>query len=217
MDKVSFEQGVFCSKSWLSAPIGNARIPAGNKIVCCQAGDYLRCDCPNLSDEQKKLNTTPASYGKSAYSGCCPTTGYSVKRFTNFHTKEGKWLKVKAQMDEYIAAKGAAYSASNIAPNPEGQNYGTVVDGVGGKTYRYNIRQNADWTASASDCRACLPGTFTDDLNLQRACTDCPKGWYQDEGGKPFCLPCERKNIFSSCVFFPLLWNYIYCLRLIFL
>ena len=69
-DVVSFEQGVWCSKSWSSAPFGTANLPAGNKIFCCQPGSHLRCSCPNYSDEAKEANAT------SSTTGCCPTTNY---------------------------------------------------------------------------------------------------------------------------------------------
>ena len=58
----------------------------------------------------------------------------------------------------------------------------------------YNTRIHSDFIASPSDCVLCLPGQYTDDLNLKRTtCHACPEGWYQDEAGKPYCLPCERK------------------------
>ena len=67
-DVVSFEQGVWCSKSWTNAPFGDANIPAGNRIMCCQPGNYLNCSCPGASDADKESQK------------CCPTTAYSVKR-----------------------------------------------------------------------------------------------------------------------------------------
>ena len=137
-DVVSFEQGVWCSKSWTNAPFGVARIPAGNRIMCCQPGNYVPCLCPDLSDAEK--------FSKK----CCPTTAYSVKR--------------------------VGYS---------------WIDGAA----RYNFRAHSDLLATSNDCKSCLPGQYTDDLNVQSTCTNCPHGWYQDEEGKPFCLPCGRKNM----------------------
>ena len=137
-DVVSFEHGVWCSKSWTNAPFGEANIPAGNRIMCCQPGNYLDCSCPGASDADKESQK------------CCPTTAYSVKR--------------------------VGYS---------------WIDGAA----RYNFRAHSDLLATSNDCKSCLPGQYTDDLNVQSTCTNCPHGWYQDEEGKPFCLPCGRKNM----------------------
>ena len=153
-DVVSFEQGVWCTKSWARAPFGTANLPAGNKIFCCQPGSHLRCSCPNDSDAAKEATAT------SSTTGCCPTTDYSVKRVVR------EWTN------------GA---------------------------YRYNIRHHSNWLATPNDCESCLPGQYTDELNLQRTtCNACPTGWYQDGTGKPFCLPCERKYMLYGCVVFEI-------------
>ena len=154
-DVVSFEQGVWCSKSWSSAPLESANLPAGNKIFCCQPGSHLRCSCPNYSEADQKDDAN------SSTTGCCPTTGYSVNREVDKEFVNGKW--------------------------------------------RYNFRAHSDWIATPSDCQSCLPGQYTDELNLQRTtCNACPTGWYQDGPGKPFCLPCERKYMLYGCVVFEI-------------
>jgi hypothetical protein len=47
--------------------------------------------------------------------------------------------------------------------------------------------------ASKDDCTECSAGSYTNKLNIDRACTLCPKGWHIDVEGRSFCLPCERK------------------------
>ena len=116
-DVVSFEQGVWCTKSWSRAPVGTANFPAGNRIFCCQPGTHLRCSCPNDSDAAKEATAT------SSTTGCCPTTDYSVKRV------DKEWIN---------------------------------------DAWRYNFRRHSNWLATPNDCESCLPGPYTDELNLQR-------------------------------------------------
>ena len=40
-------------------------------------------------------------------------------------------------------------------------------------------------------CTDCSAGQFTSELNADLSCKACPKGWYQDEGKRQFCFPCE--------------------------
>jgi hypothetical protein len=64
---------------------------------------------------------------------------------------------------------------------------GSYLGGTGSTNYSFNA------LASVNDCTKCPTGSFTDKLNIDRACTLCPKGWHIDVEGRSFCLPCERK------------------------
>ena len=163
MGTPSFKPGIWCSKSWLNAPIvkpvegiphqSSSMLP-GNRIFCCQPGSYLRCSCPNYSDAEKKADAGEIVNDNCFLKypptrGCCPTTDYSVT------------------------------SVSSVCK------FGNMYNGP------YNVP--SAWSAISNDCISCPPGRYTAGLSLQRTCTACPKGWHQNEEGKQYCLPCERK------------------------
>ena len=50
-------------------------------------------------------------------------------------------------------------------------------------------------------CHACNPVYFTSTRNIDLTCQTCPKGWYQQDAEKSYCLPCIRKFLFYCIVF----------------
>ena len=148
--KISFQQGVWCSRAWVNNPIKGEDIPPGNSIFCCQPGDYLRCDCPNLSEAEKRATLKSGSDDMGTLTlvepSCCPTTNADVV-----------------------------------------ESRGRIQEGF--------------FMAMPTDCVSCLPGQFTDDLNIKSTCTSCPEGWFQEEGGKSFCYPCARKFLERTWLF----------------
>ena len=70
---------------------------------------------------------------------------------------------------------------------------------VSGKHYKLNPNQTKysnEEGANAVECLPCQPGRYTNDpYEYSLSCKVCPRGWYQDQTQKQFCLPCAPGKI----------------------
>ena len=188
-DKVSFAQGVWCSKAWVRSPFVEANIPAGNRIICCSAGSYLRCSCPDKSEQEQRIKQ------------CCPTTNYSVVR------------KAEVKIDKDTTVRNIRVSSDFLAKNSD------CTDCLPGQFMNdMNLQRTkcydcpTGWYQSEYGqpfCLPCEPGTtnpqsgqhicdicvsgryLTAIKSNKTKCDECPKGQYQDEATKANCKGCE--------------------------
>ena len=162
-------------------------------VVCkqCQVGQFI--DDEGI-DETKHLSASNCQN--------CPI-GYEVKDTTQCQVCG--YSKYQDQSNVANATCKACPLNSFITDNRKLSNAHTslsdCINCTDGKFATNGARSCSKCDAGRQQnkfsCTDCSAGEFS---AKGSACVNCPAGFYQDEFGKPFCLPCIRKQYFSLII-----------------
>jgi surface protein len=156
------------------------------RVICCNPGSYV-----SDIDPYGYTGAFPGGSGAGAWtladsSACpkCPAGQYTDVLNLNASCKTCERNQI---------APGDGLTDCSDCPNGKFSNDGINCETcpAGFETLvPTNVPSNSLAGTHNTTCEPCQDGKFSTTGN---ACNECPTGWYQEEDGKPFCLPCIRE------------------------
>ena len=190
----AFKQ-VLCSPSWQKSKglFTHSNSPHA-RVLCCNAGSKSLKNTAELLEKGSghSLQFSP-KWTVTDDNACapCPAGEYTTK--LNLNTQ-----CTPAQRDYFVPAAGLPSETkcskllNNSFTNPPNSTLCEICP-AGTKMIR---------GAHLTTCEDCVAGKFQE-LSKQEECNNCPRGWYQSQQAKPFCLPCiPVRDFFLLGIFF---------------
>ena len=181
----AFKQGVWCSSTWIEAPIATAQLSKGNAVFCCYPGKHVGKNMGlawsmNGASTGSKDDCTPCSMGSytndlNVQTTCtqCPEGAF----FCSPSSCQNQSL-FSPHLLFLIVLKISGYFQSE-----QGK---TACEKCGSGKHQ-------SLTGQAS-CHECVVGRFLEAVAYETPypsdCEDCPAGYYQGEEVQTYCFPC---------------------------
>ena len=189
----AFKQ-VLCSASWQKSKGTFAgSLSPHSRVICCNAGSKSLKNTAELLEKGAGHSPSSFKWTVTDENACalCPKGYYTHEVNLNLQC-------TPAKRDYFVPAEGLPSEtkcSTNSFTNPPNSTLCEICP-AGTKMIR---------GAHLTTCEDCVAGKFQE-FSEQEECNNCPRGWYQKDKKKPFCLPCTPVrdvfllDIFLSCV-----------------
>ena len=188
-EATAFKQ-VLCSASWQKSRVSFAASSSPHsRVICCSTGSKSLKNKTELLEKGSGHSISSPKWTVTDENACaqCPVGQYTNKPNLNSQC-------TPAKRDYFVPAEGLPSEtkcSNNSFSNPPNPSSCEICP-AGTKMIR---------GAHLTTCEDCVAGKFQE-LSKQEECNNCPRGWYQSQQAKPFCLPCIPVRDFVFLIFF---------------